>query len=75
MDRQARTVDTLLVKRVEKCKVGDPNTAAVAGGGGVKTTENKIRWPSWLEATFIILATQLCVRDNIRRKKPYIMYI
>ncbi len=34
------TGDTVLAKNGE-----DPNTAVVAGGEGLKTTENKIHWP------------------------------
>ncbi len=34
-----RIGDTVLV---------NPNTAVVAGGEGVKTTENKIHWPRWV---------------------------
>jgi len=39
MDREARTGDTVRDDRLE------PNTAVVAEGGGVKTTENNIHWP------------------------------
>jgi hypothetical protein len=41
--RQARTRDTLLIKRRETTG-RSKNTVVVAGGGGVKTTE-KIHWP------------------------------
>ncbi len=40
MIRQARPGDTVLVKSREMTS----RTAVVAGGDGVKTTENKIHW-------------------------------
>ncbi len=46
MIRQARTGDTVLVKRWQ---VRAKHYIVVAGGGGVKTTENKIHWPRFCE--------------------------
>jgi hypothetical protein len=51
MDRQARTDDTVLVKTREM--TGRSKTLPWwLGGGGVKTTENKIHWPRCLLLTF-----------------------
>jgi hypothetical protein len=48
MDRQARTGDTVLVKSREM--TGRTQTLPWwLGGGGVKTTDNKIHWPCWKE--------------------------
>jgi hypothetical protein len=48
MDRQARTGDTVLVKSREMTGGGKSQTLPWwLGGGGVKTTENKIHWPRW----------------------------
>jgi hypothetical protein len=47
MDRQARTGDTVLVKSREM--TGRSQILLWwQGGGGAKTTENKILWPCWL---------------------------
>jgi hypothetical protein len=46
MDRQARTRDTVLVKRGEMTSRSQTLPWWLVGGGE-KTTENKIHWPRW----------------------------
>jgi hypothetical protein len=49
MIMQDLTGDTVLVMSREMTGIQDPNTAVVAGGEGVKTTENKIHWHRWVD--------------------------
>ena len=49
--------------RVERWQVG-PKHVVVAGGEGVKTRENKIRWPRWLVTSQQLASTQLSLLNR-----------
>jgi hypothetical protein len=77
MEKQAGTGDTVLVKSRDMKGRRQTLPCMVAGGGGVKTTENKIHWPPFGVNTVcrICAVLQYCIRKLYTSRNAYVINI